>query len=79
MTTPTPPLSPAAQTDGLHGKYIIHKADGQPVEHPCFVLRIDGTDRAAIAALEAYAVATRNWELKTDLLALATELRQEVG
>ena len=78
MTTPTPPLSPAAQADGLHGKYIVHKADGQPVEYPCFVLRINGTDRAAaIAALEAYAVATRNWELKTDLLALAAELRQE--
>jgi hypothetical protein len=37
-------------------------------------LRIDGTDRAAIAALRAYAVATRNWELKTDLLAIAAEL-----
>ena len=80
MTTPTPPLSSAAPTKGLHGKYIIHKAsDSQPVDYPCFVLRIDGTDRAAIAALEAYAVATRNWELKTDLLALAAELRQEVG
>jgi len=60
---------------GLHGKYIIHKVeDGQPVAYRCFVLRIDGTDRAAIAALRAYAVATRNWELKPDLLAIATEL-----
>lgn len=76
----TPPLSPAAQADGLHGKYIIHKAaDGQPVGYPCFVLRIDGTDRAAIAAIEAYAVATRNWELKTDLFALAAVLQQRVS
>jgi hypothetical protein len=66
-------LSPANK--GLHGKYIIHKVeDGQPVAYRCFVLRIDGTDRAAIAALRAYARATRNWELKADLLAIATEL-----
>jgi hypothetical protein len=35
---------------------------------------MSNTDRAAIAALRAYAVATRNWELKTDLLAIAAEL-----
>jgi hypothetical protein len=74
MTTPTPPLFPAAQDGGLHGKYAIQKADGQPVDYPCFVLRIDGTDRAAIAALRAYAMATRCFELKTDLFKLVDSL-----
>jgi hypothetical protein len=41
---------------GLHGKYIIWKsADCSPVEYPCFVLRVDGQDDAAIAAIQAYA------------------------
>jgi hypothetical protein len=61
-------MTTAAQTDGLHGKYIIHKADGQPVEYPCFVLRIDNTDPAAIAAIIAYAMATDNSELRMALL-----------
>lgn len=42
-------------TNGLHGKYIIHRStDGSPVEFPCFVLRVDGKDPAAIAAIRAY-------------------------
>jgi hypothetical protein len=58
--------------DRLHGKYIITKAkDGRPVPYPCFVLRVDGKDRAAIDALRAYARATQNWELKVDLMQLA--------
>jgi hypothetical protein len=41
---------------GLHGKYIIHRSvDGSPVEFPCFVLRIDGSDDAAMVAINAYA------------------------
>jgi hypothetical protein len=62
--------------DGLHGKYIICKADtGKPVEYPCFVLRTDGSDPAATRAIEAYALATRNMELKDDLFRLAERLR----
>ncbi|MGB7564215.1 MAG: hypothetical protein WBM08_05625 [Prochlorococcaceae cyanobacterium] len=48
MTDPTP--------SGLHGKYIIHKRDGSPIEWPAFVLRFDGSDPAAIAAIRAYAL-----------------------
>ena len=41
---------------GLHGKYIIHRScDGSPIDYPCFVLRIDGSDPAAMAAMRAYA------------------------
>jgi len=61
--------------DGLHGKYIIYKAtSGKPVGYPCFVLRVDGSDPAAIRAIEAYALATRNMELKDDLFRLAERL-----
>jgi len=62
--------------DGLHGKYIICKADtGKPVDYPCFVLRADGEDLAAIAAIEAYASATCNANLRKDLHSLAQRLR----
>jgi hypothetical protein len=61
--------------NGLHGKYIILKAStGKPVNHPCFVLRVDGSDPAATRAIEAYALATSNMELKDDLLRLAERL-----
>jgi hypothetical protein len=41
---------------GLYGKYIIHRSrDGSPVDYPCFVLRLDGSDPAAMAAMRAYA------------------------
>lgn len=64
--------------EGLHGKYLIHKAvDNTPVTYPCFVLRVDGRDKAAIAALRAYALATRNMDLKKDLMDLAD--RAEAG
>jgi hypothetical protein len=62
--------------NGLHGKYIVYKAStGKPVNHPCFVLRADGGDPAAIKAIEAYALATSNMELKDDLFRLAERLR----
>lgn len=50
---------------GLYQKYVVTK-DGQPVEE-CFVLRPD-RDRAARVALEAYAHATDNQNLRDDLL-----------
>jgi hypothetical protein len=61
----------AVMGDGLHGKYIIHKAStGEPVDYPCFVLRIDGSDPVAFRAIYAYAMATKDLALKRDLLAL---------
>jgi hypothetical protein len=46
----------AADKKGLHGKYIIHRSrDGSPVDYPCFVLRLDGSDPAAMAAMRTYA------------------------
>ena len=48
--------APQQGAKGLHGKYIIHRsADGSPVEFPCFVLRVDGADDAAMVAVRAYA------------------------
>jgi|694.fasta_scaffold05261_12 hypothetical protein len=75
LNSPGPaPAPPSAQEmdalkSGLHGKYIITKAiNNQPVDYPCFVLRVDGSDLAAIAAFRAYALATRDQKLKTDIL-----------
>jgi len=65
--------------DGLRDKYLVLRAeDASPVPYPCFVLRIDGRDRAAIDALRAYARATRNWELKVNLMQLADRAEREV-
>lgn len=48
--------APQQGAKGLHGKYIIYRsADGSPVKFPCFVLRVDGADNAAMAAIQAYA------------------------
>jgi len=49
---------------GLYTKYEVRK-DGEPVED-CFVLE-PGDDRAARAALKAYAAATENDDLADDL------------
>lgn len=60
-----------ANTDdkrGLYGKYIITKADGTPVTDRCFVLKPD-KDPAAVAALQAYAAATDDEQLRDDLYA----------
>lgn len=44
------------ETKGLHNKFIIlHRQNDTPVQYPCFVLRIDGTDPIAIEALKTYA------------------------
>lgn len=52
--------------DGLKRKYVVLKSDsGETVEN-CFVLRPD-KDKAAIAALLAYADATKNQVLAADI------------
>lgn len=60
-------LAPIDQYDGLKRKYVVLKADtGECVEN-CFVLRPD-RDAAAVAALRAYARATDNKVLSTDII-----------
>ena len=51
---PSSESMPAAKT-GLYAKYTVQHTDGALVDFPSFVLRIDGTDPAALAALLAYA------------------------
>jgi len=53
---------------GLYGKYIITRADGTPVNDRCFVLKPD-KDPAAAKALQAYAAATDDEQLRDDLYA----------
>ena len=57
----------AATGEGLRCKYIVRKADTGEGVGGCFVLRPD-RDRAAVAALRAYAAATDNDVLATDIL-----------
>ena len=57
----------AATGEGLRCKYIVRKADTGEGVDGCFVLRPD-RDRAAVAALRAYAAATDNDALATDIL-----------
>jgi len=57
----------AATGEGLRCKYIVRKADTGEGVDGCFVLRPD-RDRAAVAALRAYATATDNDVLATDIL-----------
>lgn len=65
-TVPVIELSPQVNYDGLKRKYVVLKSDtGESVEG-CFVLRPD-KDKAAIAALLAYAAATKNQVLATDI------------
>lgn len=63
--------------NGIHGKYIIKKADGSRIDpEACyFILRLD-TDEAAQAAARAYAEATENEELSDDLLNCLDELQK---
>ena len=53
---------------GLYGKYIITKTDGTPVNDRCFILK-PAKDPMAVIALQAYASATDNEQLKNDLYA----------
>ena len=57
----------AATGEGLRCKYIVRKADTGEGVDGCFVLRPD-RDCAAVVALRAYAAATDNDVLATDIL-----------
>jgi len=57
-----------SETKGLYAKYIITKADGTPVNDRCFILKPD-KDPAAAKALQAYAAATDDEQLRNDLYA----------
>lgn len=51
---------------GLYGKYSIFRADGTPVKDRCFVLKPD-KDPVAVKALQTYAAATDDEQLRNDL------------
>lgn len=69
-------LAPQEEYDGLKRKYVVLKSDsGEPVED-CFVLRPD-KDKAAIAALFAYADATDNQVLAKDIRAWISAIPAE--
>ncbi len=57
----------ATTGEGLRCKYIVRKADTGDGVDGCFVLRPD-RDRAAIAALRAYAAATDDKALSADII-----------
>lgn len=61
------PSAQAVTGDGLKVKYIVRKADTGESVYGCFVLRPD-RDPAAVAALRAYAAATDNNELASDII-----------
>lgn len=51
---------------GLYGKYSIFRADGTPVKDRCFVLKPD-KDPIAVKALQTYAAATDDEQLRNEL------------
>ena len=57
----------ATTGEGLRCKYIVRKADTGDGVDGCFVLRPD-RDRAAVAALRAYAAATDDKALSADII-----------
>ena len=56
----------ADENRGLYSKYNVTKANGDPLDGDCFVLRPD-RDPAAWYALSAYAAYTPNYELARDI------------
>lgn len=62
--TLTPPNELRA---GLYGKYTVYKNKDGSLVTDCFILR-PAKDRAAVAALRAYAAATDNAELAADII-----------
>ncbi|MCG5251600.1 hypothetical protein [Brevibacillus agri] len=54
------------ENKGLYVKYDVRKVDTGELVNDCFVLRPD-KDRAAFAALRAYAEQTTNDELRKDI------------
>ena len=63
--TLTPPTEP--ERAGLYGKYTVYKNKDSSLVTECFVLR-PTKDPAAVAALRAYAAATDNAELASDII-----------
>lgn len=51
---------------GMYGKYVVRKAGSGEYIEDCFVLR-PKKDKAAVAALIAYANATQNETLRKDI------------
>lgn len=77
-TVPVIELATQENYDGLKRKYVVLKSDtGECVEN-CFVLRPD-KDKAAIAALLAYADATDNHVLAKDIRAWISTIPAEEG
>lgn len=60
-------LEPMDRYKGLKGKFLVFKSDTGEMIKNCFVLRPD-KDPAAVAALRAYAAATDNDTLATDII-----------
>ena len=65
MPTLTPPNEP--ERAGLYGKYTVYKNKDGSLVTGCFILRPE-KDPAAVAALRAYAAATDNTELASDII-----------
>ena len=63
--TLTPPNEP--ERAGLYGKYTVYKNKDGSLVTGCFILRPE-KDPAAVAALRAYAAATDNTELASDII-----------
>ena len=62
LTTPNEP-----ERAGLYGKYTVYKNKDGSLVTGCFILRPE-KDPAAVAALRAYAAATDNTELASDII-----------
>lgn len=71
-------LAPQEEYDGLKRKYVVLKSDTGEIVENCFVLRPD-KDKAAIAALLAYADATDNQVLAKDIRAWISTILAEEG
>lgn len=71
-------LAPQEDYDGLKRKYVVLKSDTGDVVENCFVLRPD-KDKAAIAALLAYADATDSQVLAKDIRAWISTIPAEDG
>lgn len=61
------------QDKGLYEKYLVFKRNGDKVDGNCFILR-PAKDPAARAALMAYAEATNNQQLATDIMVWLSSL-----
>ena len=72
---PLPYFYPVSDYEGLKLKYIVYTCDTGEIVDGCFVLRPD-KDEAAKVALLAYAEATDNKQLASDIRNWITELQR---